>query len=79
MSSLDVTDRVVELFLELSNKLMRDHGVPPETLARVAVGAAVHMFMEFHGDSAHAAAAYLRKSADDLDALCTPQPPSSLN
>jgi hypothetical protein len=79
MKPLDTTDRVCELFLELSNKLMRDHDVTPEQIARVATGLAVHMHLEYASKAAADAAAHLRESADALDALCAPQPPSSIN
>ena len=79
MQKLDTTDRVVELFLELAQKLMREHGITPEQIARVSVGCAVHMYMEHHRDGAQGGAAYLRENADALEALCAPQPASSIN
>lgn len=79
MKKLDTTDRVVELFLELAQKLMREYGITPEQIARVAIGLAVHMYMEYHRDGTPAGVAYLRENADALEALCAPQPKSSIN
>jgi hypothetical protein len=76
---MDTEDKVIELFLELAQKLMREYAVPPQLIARISLGAAVHLFMEHHEDGARVAAAYLREKADELDALCAPKPASVLN
>ncbi len=76
---MNTEDRVAELFLELAQKLMREYGVTPEQVARIATGLAVHMYMEYHRDGAQAGAVHLRESADALDVLCKPQPPGALN
>jgi hypothetical protein len=76
---MQTEDQVVELFMALSLKLMHEHGVPPEMIVRVALGNAVHLFLEHHKGGARAASAYLRAKADELDALTAPPPPSAVN
>lgn len=76
---LDPEDHVAELYLELAQKLMREYGITPEQIARIAVGLAVHMYMEYHRDGAQAGVVHLRESADALEKLCGPKPASSVN
>lgn len=79
MKKLDPEDRAAEQLLATANEAMRNDGLTPQQIARLAVGLAVHMYMEYHRDGAQAGAAHLRESADALEALCAPPPPSAVN
>lgn len=78
----EVTNRVVELLGQFAAKLVHEHHVPPEVMAKAAVALSVQMFMQYNTDDQSAAAAYLHQCADELDELNdtdTPKPPSALN
>jgi hypothetical protein len=53
-------------------------GVSPQLIARVALGNAVHMFMEHHEGGLRAARDYLQEKVRELDALIDP-PPAAVN
>lgn len=73
------TDVVVDTFLELAERLMREHKMAPEAVARIMIGGAVHLFMQHHPDQANAAVECLRQTAGELEALCAHRPPAMLN
>jgi hypothetical protein len=70
-------DQVVEMYMALSLRLMHE-GVSPQLIARVALGNAVHMFMEHHEGGLRAARDYLQEKVRELDALIDP-PPAAIN
>ena len=77
--ALDSTDIATDLLTKLTVRLMQEHNLPPEVVARLMVGGAVHLLLQHHTDGATIAAQLLRQSADQWDTLRTPKPHAELH
>jgi hypothetical protein len=70
----DVTNRITELFGQFTSKLVHQHGMPPEKVAKSAVAAALMLYLEHCQDDQRAAADWLRQFAQELDEGAPPAP-----
>lgn len=77
--ALDEVDVATDMLTALTNKLINVQKLPPEVVARLMVGGGAHIFLQHHVGGAALAVAYLRQSADELEALCAPKPPSEIH
>lgn len=71
----DVTNRVSDLLAQFAAELTTRYKVPPQNVAKAAVGLAVVLYMEHNTNDNHAAAEFLRSFADELDSA----PPGAVN
>ncbi len=77
--NIDPIDKAVDMLAALTNRLLQEQNLPPEVIARLLVGGAVHLLINNRADGAIVAAELLRQSADQWEELRTSIPHAELH